>query len=181
VIVRDSGEPGRLILWSPDGTDEVARRVQAVALPLVLHQYDGATGTVSVLQDDELEELATGVVSLGSSIPDYRAILADFDGDSGTLLLITTMDDGSYDIEPLASGVPSPGYLLLRFAGAISYLRDIEADVGTGRLEIRFFSTGETYGVGGVSEWMAMDWPDVGVVYSVPDGDRSGIWFGAFQ
>ena len=182
IVFHADGEPSRLSLWSPDGIVEVAQRVNDVALPFVLHQYDGVTGTLSVLQsDDELEELATGVPALGSTLPDYRATLADFDGRTGTLILITSSADGSYDVEPLASGVPSPGYLFLRFADAISYLKDVEPDAGFGRLEIRFFSTQETYGVDGVSEWMAMDWPDVGVVYSVVDGDRSGIWFGAFQ
>lgn len=182
VIVDADDGPGRLILWSPDGTDEIAEGVDDIALPLILEQHDGKTGTLSVLTEgDERQELATGIPSLGTSIPGRHAMLSDYDGKVGTLILVTPLKDGGFDVEPLASGVPAPGYLFLRFADAISYLKDVEPGSGFGRLEIRFFSTNETYGVDSVSEWMAMDWPDVGVVYSVPDGDRSGIWFGSFQ
>lgn len=182
LIVDAVSGSGRLVLWSPGGdTKEIARDVADYNLPFVLDNYDGATGTLSYRHTDgKLEKLASGAPNLGQSFDDYRAVLADYENEVGTLMLIK-QDGDRLAVEPVADSVPRRGYLFLQFADALSYLKVDEPGAAFGRLEVLFLESDETFGTDGVSEWMGMDWPEVGIAYAVHEGKQAGLWFGALQ
>ena len=82
----------------------------------------------------------------------------------------------------VADLVPRRAYLFFQFADALTYLEVDEPGAPTGRLQVLFLRTDEPpFGTDGVSEWMGMDWPEVGIAYSVPEGKQAGIWFGSLQ
>jgi hypothetical protein len=195
LIVDSVGRRGRLVLWSPrDGMEEIAKDVSDFNLPLVLEKYDETTGTGTLSfrhENGKLERLASGVPNLGQTLVyrdkdenrDYtfRAFLSDFENDVGKLQLATQVDD-ELDVKQVADSVPRRAYLFFQFADALTYLEVEEPGAPTGRLEVLFLRTDEApFGTDGVSEWMGMDWPEVGIAYSVPEGKQAGIWFGSLQ
>jgi hypothetical protein len=194
LIVDSVGGIGRLVLWSPsDGMQEIAQGVADYNLPLVLEKYDAATGTGTLSfrhSDGKLQRLGSGVPNLGQSfvykdpvtkkVTSYRAILTDFENGVGNLVLVTQQGD-NLEVTPVADSVPSRAYLFFEFAEALTYLIVDKPDAPTGRLEVLFLMTGEKFGTDGVSEWMGMDWPEVGIAYAVQEGKQAGIWWGALE
>ena len=195
LIVDSVGGRGRLVLWSPrDGMEEIAQDVTAFNLPLLLEKYDDATGTGTLSfrhTNGKLERLASGVPDLGQTFvyrdkddngdTIYRAALSDFEDGAGKLELITQVGD-ELDVKQVADLVPRRAYLFFQFADALTYLEVDEPGAPTGRLQVLFLRTDEPpFGTDGVSEWMGMDWPEVGIAYSVPEGKQAGIWFGSLQ
>ena len=83
--------------------------------------------------------------------------------------------------EVVATGVPEGGYRLLSDADALAYLTGYNPKRQSGRLEVLFLKSGDTFGVDGVTEWQATTWPDRGIIYAVDEGKRAGIWFAAFE
>ncbi|MBN1606593.1 MAG: hypothetical protein JW940_08155 [Polyangiaceae bacterium] len=190
---------GRLVFWSPkDGMEEIAKGVAAYNLPLILEKFDAVTGTGTLSfrhANGKLERLASGVPSLPNSRQsfayrdkdtgkdyNYRAILTEFEkeDDVGNLALIS-QDGDDLEVSPVADSVPRGAYLFFEFAEALTYLIVDEPRATTGRLEVLFLTTREKFGTDGVSEWMGMDWPEVGIAYAVQEGKQAGIWWGALQ
>jgi hypothetical protein len=191
LIVDNVGGLGRLVLWSPrDGMQEIAKDVADFGLPFILEKFDAATGTGTLSfrhADGKLERLASDVPNLGKPFDmdethKYRAILRDYDyeDDVGKLELITQNGE-DLEVSAVADSVPSRAFLFFPFADALTYLMVDEPRAATGRLEVFFLTTQEKFHTDGVSEWMGMDWPEVGIAYSVPEGKQAGIWWGALQ
>jgi hypothetical protein len=169
---------GRLVEWNlTDGSiTELAQRVAATNGPEVLSNYDGQVGDlVQIRLDGSVELLAERVPELSAYGFDLkRAVLADFDGTTGTLLLFNAFDPRS---EVIARGVPLDGFDFM-WQSAIVYEDAFDPVSATGRLVARFLQTADTFALqAGVSEFHEAAWPEQGLLYSVTEGASSGIWF----
>ena len=187
---------GRLALWERGGsTRTVAEKVANVDLaapwPVFLSDFEAGTGRLVQLAKGELHELATGVPDSGGSLPNFSEyesgnalLFSDFDGSTGTLSFAAVLEGahaGSDDFgEPLRTAAliaRRVGWYKRSFLGSFPgfiYITDFDPARGTGRLEYRNTELGFTSTVndGAASLY------DTGtsVLYTVPYGERAGIW-----
>jgi hypothetical protein len=60
---------------------------------------------------------------------------------------------------------------------AVVYIEDYSADAQTGRLQVRFLNTADTFSVDGVASFYEVTWPDPGLLYAIPEGRNAGVWY----
>lgn len=179
-LVDVEGELGRLVRWKP-GTPlrEIATDVLQCQDRLCLVNFDGTTGdAVLISQGGSARRLASRVArdSIATS-KNGVAMVADSDGERGTLFV---GDTSGKNLEEIATGVAPGGYDFLGNLEAIVYLRDFDTEAGTGILGVRVLGTGDTFDTGiRASEWRELAWPQPGLLYVIPSGDRAGVWFAA--
>lgn len=144
----------------------------------VIGDWDGTTGTL--FQFDEtgkkLDEVAPNVATAGikyDSNTKRGLVLVDYDGNEGALTLVR---DGK--ATALAERVRPDSYQFTVQLPTVTILSDLDADTGTATLRLRETDTSsETVVSEGVSEVLEVSWPKAGLLYSVPVGERAGIWF----
>jgi len=90
-------------------------------------------------------------------------VLSDYDGTTGTLLLVTS----STAAERVATGVPVGSFSNHFSFPALGYLRDFDPSLGAAPWQSSF-SIADTFERPGVSEWSPVTWPADGVLYVVP-------------
>lgn len=144
----------------------------------IIGDYDGELGTLYTLEDDALTRIQRGVSTRGIRYdsPTKRGlVLVDYDGAEGTLTLIKQ----SEAIE-LSENVRPDSYQFTVQLPTVTILSDLDEETGTATLKLRRIdSDEETIVSDGVSETLEVSWPKEGMLYSVPEGARSGIWFTA--
>jgi hypothetical protein len=178
---------GTLIRFSGDGsTEEVAHQVVRGPSDLIVN-FDGHSADFALPSD-------TGVSVVAQHVPPgtyrYReakgrwsAVLSDYDG-SGATLSVTTSDLSFFNsaltmgpapsFDVLARGVFPRGTAFLTSLPGISYVTNFDRASATGRLQYRNLELGFTATVSdGMSDYISTD---DGIIYSVPFGERAGIW-----
>ncbi len=145
----------------------------------ILERFDGSVGdlSVAVARGDgyETRKLAGGVPIQDQTFDQESgdfAFVGDFDGVSGTPYLVRGGRVRAVGKKAL------PGTLrFLEQPRAIAYL----AENGTGTsatLRAWLIDAELDYQVAErVTEYRELPWPSPGLLYSVPEGDRAGIWF----
>lgn len=167
-----------------DGTTEsIAERiVRNASSGEVLVNFDGVAGDLPQFSDDGYRVLAKGVPPYSGEATSYtgerhHARIDHFDGETGRALLGTDAKDPS-SWDAVGKRVPPE---LLRFAWfmpALVFIEDWDPDSQTGSLVAYNYELDarDTIAVG-VSSFDLTSYPWEGVVYSVPRGKQSGIWF----
>jgi hypothetical protein len=173
-----TGTVGRLIRWkSAASVRELARGLEEMDSPLAIVNYDGKLGDLVRIDDAGVSRiLARGVPRQGIvSDTNGLAAISDSDGSAGTLI-VAPPDSTAF--EKVAKGVHVGTFQFIQNLRAVAYLRDFDSKAGAGTLGVRVIETGDTFDVGvRASEWQEVGWPQPGILYVVPDGDRAGIWF----
>jgi hypothetical protein len=175
------GETGTLVRWEiGTATRVVAERVQRRSEGGVgVHvNYDGVAADVAFLNG-----LGGLTVELTRVPPkDYyytnqnlsrAAVITDFDGRTGRLSRIGT---SFRDLHLVSEHVihPHHGFIDQLFSG-MAWITSTDARRGTGRLEYRNDDLGFSATVSdGVADFLQST---RGFIYSVPYGDRAGVWF----
>jgi hypothetical protein len=177
-LVDVSGGVGSLIRWKPGApSKELAQRVEEVATPLAIVNYDGKVGDLVHFDGSGISRVLARRVPRRGIVSDTEglAVLAESDGSQGTLL-VSPPDSTTF--ETVATNVPTGSFHFIQELHGIGYLRDFDAPSGTGELGIRVVETGDTFDVGvRASEWHEVGWPEPGILYIVPAGVHAGIWF----
>jgi hypothetical protein len=179
VVVDFDGVKGHLVEWNFENASitELAQGVAWMNGTQLLANFDGMVGDlVSIDADLSPTLVAERVPAPPASGPDFvRAVLSDFDGTTGKLLLFEGAPDRSPEV--IARGVPLDGFEFM-WKSAIVYKDAFDPVSATGRLVARFLATADTFPLQrGVGEFRATSWPEQGVLYSVATGENSGIWF----
>jgi hypothetical protein len=199
-IADFDGTTGRYVRWNVDSGElfEIAQGVVDFDFGWVLSDFDGTAGTLRQLFPDfSSGVLAYGVPDRGSQ-PLFQgsclvascnsellsntikwAVLSEYDGETGTLLLFTRPADGPGYGQPelIERNIPAGGYGLLHEGDALLYLKDYSASTGSGELNARFVRTADTFAVPNVDRFYETSSPDPAILYSVPDGPKAGIWY----
>ncbi len=193
-LVELDGERGRYLRWKPDGTidtlaDDVLRDGTGLDWAPLLVDWNGTTGALARIVDDHVEHVMEGVPRRHYAYKDLHgrvAMFNDFDGTSGTLSIgVPTCDGGGtgcahpyFTPSPIAHHVFHPRHDFLDsredFLPGIAWLADYDSKRDTGRFEYRNLELGFTSIVNdGVSDFL---YAGNGLLYSVPFGDRAGLW-----
>lgn len=188
------GDTGDLVRWEPDGTLEtlasgVLRDGTGVAWAPLIVDWDGTRGTAAHLVEGRLERVLERVPRRHfayTNIHGRVALFHDYDGESGTLSIGSAVcpagasdcKDKYYAPSPIARNVRHPRHDFLDkdddFLPGIAYLADYDVETETGRFEYRNLELGFTSVINeGVAEFM---YAGNGLLYSVPYGERAGIW-----
>jgi hypothetical protein len=174
-MIVEQGTVPRLIRWTPSKTTDLAEHATAYLHPYAVVDHDGTSGRLVEVGDTEVTTIAAGVPDLGDTVPPGRALLRDFDGQQGTLVLLERKD-GKPSLRTVSEQVPWRLHLFLLDQDGISYMTDYDTKAGTGRLEVRFLKGDSTYHVENVRQWGTVGWPSPAIVYLVPQGPQAGIW-----
>jgi hypothetical protein len=141
----------------------------------VIADWDGALGTLYGFEDEELTPILRNVTTQGlfyDRITKRALVLVDYDGSQGELTMVRDAKG-----TPLSKRVRRDSYQFTVQLPTVTILSDLEPD-GTATLKLRETdSETETIVSLGVSEVLEVNWPAAGFLYSVPLGDRNGIWF----
>jgi hypothetical protein len=188
----------------------VARDVALAFYDGILANFDGATGDVMVwtsLPDEAdlpSQERTQCVLSrYASGVPPQRfvrdddddfseathaaAFITDYDGHTGTLV-VTEPHFGFYQEQPLplaeprrvGEGVPVGGFDFLSSYSGLAYLSEWNHTSRVGTLRAWNSELDSVARVStDVSEFI--EWPEAGIVYAVPTGDRAGVWYAEFK
>ena len=192
-MVDVTGETGRFVRWDFDGNvttlaENVLRESPGVGFADVTIDYDGQAGTLAQVVHGEIVPVLERVPRRRFAYTDVdkrQALFSDFDGEDGTLsigeLSCTPGTDCArqyYAPRTVARGVHHPAHAFLdeteRFLPGIGFLDQYDDETGTGRfqytnLELEFTSIVSE----GVSDFT---YAGNGILYSVPYGDKAGIW-----
>jgi hypothetical protein len=198
VLADFDGDVGRLVEWDLDSGEilEIARGVVDFGQDWALADFDGTAGDLlQVSASLTTRVLAHGVSgrpreprfangcltcldSLAEAEAVHAALLSDYDGSTGTLLLLSRPARASNpESEVVAHAVPKDGYQMLYGGDAIVYIDEYSADAQSGRLEARFLKTADTFSVDGVASFYEVGWPDPGLLYAIPEGPSAGVWY----
>jgi len=173
-----------LIHFRWDGTTEpIAERVvRNTTTGEVLVNFDGEAADLPVFTSDGYAVLAQGVPPSAGEATSYTgerhyARVDHFDGQAGRALL-GTVAGAPATWQAVGADVPPE---LLRFAWfmpALVFIEDWDADTKTGSLVAYNYELDarDTIAVG-VSSFDLTSYPWDGLVYTVPRGKKSGIWF----
>jgi hypothetical protein len=176
--VLDWGDVGGTLLKGEvdQDLDTLARDVVYYTSFGVIGDWDGQNGTLYQFEGDELVRVQRNVTTRGfryDSLTKRGLVLVGFDGDRGELTLI---QDG--DATPLSKNVRENAYQFTVQLPTVTILSDLDDETGTATLKLRQTQSAiETVVSDGVSEVLEVSWPKAGFLYSVPKGDRAGIWF----
>jgi hypothetical protein len=144
----------------------------------VIGNWDGTTGTLFQVDDtgEKLTRVTDSVATAGIRYDGNTKrglVLVDFDGTEGELTLIR---DGK--ATALAKNVRRDSYQFTVQLPTVTILSDFDTETGAATLRLRETDTPtETVVSVGVSEVLEVSWPRAGLLYSVPVGERAGIWF----
>lgn len=177
--VLDWGENGGSLQLGTAGEklDEVATGVVYVSSFGVIGDWDGLTGTLYGWGDDDtLSRVTRNVATRGlqyDSNTKRALVLVDYDGHQGELTLIR---DG--EAKPMSKNVRPDSYQFTVQLPTVTVLSDLDEETGTATLKLRELDTEDESIVSeGVSEVVEVSWPKSGLLYSIPVGERAGIWF----
>ena len=178
---------GTLIRFAGDGsTEEVAHQVVHGTSDLIVN-FDGKSADFALPSDVGVSVVAQhvppGTYRYRESLGRWSAVLSDYDGSNATLS-ITSSDLSFYNaaltmgpapsFDVLARGVLPRGTAFLTSLPGISYVTNFDRTSGTGRLQYRNLELGFTATVNdGIADYISTD---DGIIYSVPFGERAGIW-----
>jgi hypothetical protein len=168
--------------WSGE-TEIVAEHVvQKIPRGEVLVNFDGVAGDVPQFDEDGLhlvaEDVSPNVRDAASYLGTRRYARVDlFDGDSGRLQL--TKDPASAQgFEELGSGVTPEAVRFSWFMPALLFLERWNKERQTGSLvAYNYELDARTTIAEDVSSFDLTSYPWDGVVYTVPQGSRRGLWF----
>ncbi|HTV26046.1 MAG TPA: hypothetical protein VMG12_45425 [Polyangiaceae bacterium] len=172
---------GRLVEWKPDALTEVAQGVIELG-PLgrldnndltLLGNFDGVTGDLLRLRADlSTELLAEGVPTRAANAD---AFLANFEGESGDLMLLDRSDGSS---QPLGAGVGRGAFIFTQQFRAVLMLAARDPETRTNTLRMHLLRAERDYVLhDGVTEAREVAFPAPGVLYNVVTGDDAGVWF----
>lgn len=143
---------------------------------------DGTSELVRICALTGCDPSAPPVQSIASGVPDWGfasaldsdhvAVLHDVSGGLGTL----STDSGAL----VAEGVPQGGFAGLYpiMNQGVAYLKGFDSERSVGTLEYWNLSLDARGTVAqNVSEFIRADWPYMGLVYLVPNGDSAGLWY----
>jgi len=195
-IVDSDGQTGRLVRADADSEttlhDSVAvdYPIDQASSPIALVDFDGTAGNLTRIDGPDDTTVLASNVPLASEVvspatdylegaidsPQYlseRALVYNVDSWVGTLGIAP---EGEPFVD-LAEGVPLRYFRFFRRMAAIGYLDQWDAETGTGRLSVHQTDLGATSHVSDhVLEFAELLWPYEGVLYTVRDGDRTGVW-----
>ncbi len=182
VVLNWSDKGGDLYVGKlgDEDMDPVATEVAYMSPLGIVSEFDGANGKLQKLdaEDGSLELLAKSASIYGvkvDSLTQRGLFLSDFDGQEGALTLL----DGT-KTRLISENVRPGQYQFTALLPMVTVLSDLEA--GTATLKLRHLERDEEVIVStGVAEAVEVGWPREGMLYSVPEGERAGVWFaGAF-
>lgn len=185
--VNTDRELQAVVNWSDNGGDlvagelgeeleQVAENVAYLSSLGLVSEFDGANGKLHRLGEDDfsLELLADNASIQGVQIDSFTSrglFLSDFDGQAGNLTLL----DGE-NTELISENVRPGQYQFTALLPMVTVLSDLES--GQATLKLRHLERDEQIIVStGVSEVLEVGWPTEGFLYSVPEGERAGVWF----
>jgi hypothetical protein len=198
VLADFDGEVGRLVEWDVDSGEvvEIAPGVVDYGPDWALADFDGIAGNLLEISADLTTRIIAHGVSGRPSEPlfeggclvcfdslveteaTHTALLSDYDGKTGTLLLRSRLATASErEPEVIAHGVPRNGHRMLYGGDAVAYIEAHSADAQSGRLQVRFLETADTFSVDGVASFYEVNWPDPGLLYAISEGPRAGVWY----
>lgn len=141
----------------------------------VLLDWDGEKGRLGVWTPGEGFTEIHGDVAEFFPQWNHIAVLGDYDGTVGTLLVL---DDSDYGVKHQASGVPKGDFQFSWEERGLGYIDQYDTAQGVGRLRVYVIPLGQVEEVDqGVSEFLELTWPEWGILYIIGQGDRAGIWF----
>jgi hypothetical protein len=188
-----NGETGRYVRWDFDGNvtelaHDVLRESPGVNFADLTIDYDGTAGTLAQLVHGEVLPVLERVPRRRFAYTDVQkrqALFSDFDGKNGTLSIGRPACTPGSDCErqyfepvPVARNVHHPGHAFLdeteEFLPGIGFLDQYDEEHETGRFQYSNLELGFTSIVSeGVSDFT---YAGNGILYSVPYGERAGIW-----
>ena len=143
---------------------------------------DGTSDLVRICALAGCDKSAPAVQSVARGVPDWGfasaldsehvAVLHDVSKGLGTL----STDSG----ELVAEGVPQGGFsgLYPIMKEGVAYLKGFDSERSAGTLEYWNLALDARGTVAAnVSEFIRADWPYMGLVYLVPNGDNAGLWY----
>jgi hypothetical protein len=187
-LVDVANSLGRYVRWRPDGSTEELATGVVRGMGDLLVNFDGRLGDFALPSTDGLLHVAQGVPPGRFKFRDpknrWTALFHDL-GESSGLLSITrsTLDFSEAvhapgpppELDAIASRVVVDART--RFVSSvpgIAYLTNYDVEIDVGRLDYRNLELGFTATVSeGVADYVST--PD-GLIYSLPFGDRAGIW-----
>jgi hypothetical protein len=157
-----------------------AESVAYISSAGVLANFDGENGTLKrFAEDDTLEFVAERVSKRGihnDKQRDRALFLMEFADESGRLVLI----EGD-DIRTLSKRVRPGDYQFTMQEERVSLISDVDTETQTGTLKLPSTEYDEEGIINeGVSEFVEVDWPSKGMLYSAPQAKRPGIYFARF-
>jgi hypothetical protein len=178
--VLDWGDLGGALRAGQLGEDltELATDVVYYSSFGVIGDWNGTTGTLYQFDDtgEQLVKVTKHVATAGiryDTNTKRGLVLVDFDGQEGELTMIR---DGK--ATPLTKNVRPDSYQFTVQLPTVTVLSDLDPETGSATLRLRDTETdSETVVSEGVSEVLEVSWPTAGLLYSVPVGERAGIWF----
>jgi hypothetical protein len=143
----------------------------------IIADWDGAAGTLYNFEKDEtLTRVQRRVSTRGiryDGATERGLVLVDFDGEQGALTLIR-----QGEATKMSENVRPDSYQFTVQLPTVTILSDLDPKSGAATLKLRRLdSEEETVVSDGVSETLEVSWPEAGFLYSVPAGERAGIWF----
>jgi hypothetical protein len=184
-ILDYSGETGRLVRWTLDGSVEtIAENVLTNSGDLIVN-WNGVVGDRARLDSDgELEILLERVPRRDYEYPDqsrrWRAIFDDSDGITGTLSIDSSGSSTFANKRVIARGVRHGRHQFLDIVlPGMAFVSNYDLETDTGRLEYNNLELGFR---GTVSEGVSDFIPSGnGLLYSVPFGEARGVWIARAQ
>ena len=171
-----------LFRWNGETQLLAERIVQSSASGETLVNFDGVSGDLALIADDDVQILAEGLPSNTREAISYvgahhYARVDHFDGTSGRLVM--SQDSSEPRLwEELARGVAPENVRFSWFMPAVIFLEGWDAERGTGALIAYNYELDARVTLAeGVSSFDLTSYPWDGVIYSVPHGRDRGIWF----
>jgi len=193
-LVDYAGDTGTLVRWLPDGSitalaGGALRDGTGVDWAPLIVDWDGTSGTAAHLVEGELERLLERVPRRKFSYKDRQgrvALFHDYDGTDGTLSIgVPACPTGAKDCSdryfipsPIAHHAHASNHAFLSqdedFLPGIAFFTDWDEELKVGRFQYRNLELGFTSVINeGVGEFL---YAGNGLLYSVPFGEKAGIW-----
>lgn len=168
--------------WNGE-TDLVAEHViRNSSTGEVLVNFDGVAGDVPLFAEDGLHVVVEDVPPYAGEATSYvgtrrYARIDRFDGSSGRAQ-ITTHSSRLIDWQELGNGVTPDGLRFSWFMPAVVFLEDWDAERRTGSLVAYNYELDARSTIAkGVSSFDMTSYPWDGIIYTVPYGNKRGLWF----
>jgi len=148
----------------------------------VLVNFDGVAGDLPQFNDDGYRVLAKGVPPYSGETTSYtgtrhHARIDHFDGNKGRALIGTNAADPASWLA-VGTGVPPEQLRFTWFMPALVFLENWDEASRTGALvAYNYELDARATLANGVSSFDLTSYPWDGVVYSIPEGKKQGIWF----
>jgi hypothetical protein len=182
-VLNWSGQSGELRVGQlGEPLEKVASGVAHLSALGLISDFDGQNGKLQRLDPEtgKLEPLAKNASIHGirvDNLTERGLFLTSFDGEKGDLTLLQ-----GTQVRVIADDVRPGQYQFTALLPMITVLTSLDSALGTATLELHHLDRDQTIKVSeGVSEVVEVSWPREGILYSVPLGDRSGVWFAQAQ